>query len=340
MEGIPERFLAGIEEIHDTLGSFELRRQLARLVAREEMIYRNACRNNYFADRLAIDVLTDTTERSPTFCLPAFRKSGDPDASESTSFIFLPEEDSEAAWRRLLQRELQPVEWDRESIRSLIGEAGLERQHRLMKTIRREEILRFHIGLEGLAERPFRPGDSACAILAEDDLSELTEEGGFFRLQLDAAHKAGSSCSVLVFGREAALGEAARFHDGWQVPALRVLVRLPEDRMRLQGPGRVAAKMLLNALSTLTMVRLGRVKGNFMIWVVPSNLKLIDRATRYIQHFTGLSYEDACHLLHRAIEHVAPRMQAGKEYPSVVAMCLIVSRDGCSFEEAERQRTD
>ncbi len=42
-------------------------------------------------------------------------------------------------------------------------------------------------------------------------------------------------------------------------------------------------KLVLNALSTCTMVRLGRVMGNTMIWVVPSNLKLIDRATRYIQ---------------------------------------------------------
>ena len=45
--------------------------------------------------------------------------------------------------------------------------------------------------------------------------------------------------------------------------------------------------MLLNALSTCTMVRLGRVLGNRMIWVVPSNLKLIDRSTRYIRDLAG-----------------------------------------------------
>lgn len=336
IEGIPERFLSDLEEIHRTLCSEELRRQLARLVCREESIYRNHRRNNYFADQLAIDVLTDTTERSPTFCLPAFRKSGDEEASESTSFVFLPGQDSEAAWRRLLQRELQPVEWDRGTIRSLTGPTGLERQHQLMQAISREEILRFRVGLEGLAERPFRPGDSACAILAEDELPELTAEDGFYRISLESAHEAGSAGSVLVFGRAAALAKATRFLDGWHVPVLRVLVRLPEDRMPLQGATRIAAKMLLNALSTLTMVRLGRVLGNSMIWVVPSNLKLIDRATRYVQHFTGLGYEGACHLLHRAIEHVAPRMQVGKEYPPVVGLCLVVSREGCSFEEAEK----
>jgi N-acetylmuramic acid 6-phosphate etherase len=339
-EGIPERFLAGLEEIHRTLGSESLRRQLAQLVAREEEIFRNHRRNNYFADRLAIDVLTDTTERSPTFCLPGFRKSGDHEAAESTSFIFLPSPDSEAAWRRLLKRELQAVEWDRETIRSLIGEAGLDRQDQVMKAICREEILRFRMGLDGLADRPFRPGDSACAVLIENELAGLTGEDGFFRRQLEAAHEAGSTCSLIFFGRTAAIGEVERFLAEWHVSVQRVFVPMPERRMPLLGAERVAVKMLFNALSTLTMVRVGRVLGNFMIRVVPGNLKLIDRAIRYVQHFAGLCYEDACHLVHRAIEHIAPRMKAGKEYPSVVGLCLIVARDGCSFEEAEGARPE
>jgi len=33
--------------------------------------------------------------------------------------------------------------------------------------------------------------------------------------------------------------------------------------------------------------------GNTMIWVVPSNLKLIDRATRYLQNLAGLDYAAA-----------------------------------------------
>jgi N-acetylmuramic acid 6-phosphate etherase len=41
-------------------------------------------------------------------------------------------------------------------------------------------------------------------------------------------------------------------------------------------------KMILNAHSTLLMGRLGRYKSHFMTYVVPSNGKLIDRATRYV----------------------------------------------------------
>ncbi len=334
---IPQRFLAGLEKVQLALASTDVRRQIARLVEQEEAVYRGRARNNYFANRLAIDVLTDTTERSPTFCIPSFRKFDDARASESWSFLFLPYRDSESAWRHLLQRELQPVEWDEETLAGLIGETDLERQSELMRTIGRNEILRFRIGLDGLDCRPIRPGDSACAILTEDELAELTEADGFYRREIERAHKAGGASAVVFFGRAAALKKAETFLNGWEVPAVRILIPMPEDAMTLQGPTRIAAKMLLNALSTLTMVRLGRVLGNVMIWVVPSNLKLIDRATRYIRHFTNLTYEDACHLLHRAIEHVLPRMQSGKEYPSPVSLCIVVSRDRCTFDQAEHE---
>jgi N-acetylmuramic acid 6-phosphate etherase len=94
--------------------------------------------------------------------------------------------------------------------------------------------------------------------------------------------------------------------------------------------------MLLNALSTCTMVRLGRVMGNCMIWVVPSNLKLIDRATRYIEKLTNLPYTEANHLLFEVIEYVEPRMKADQAYPPVVGLCVTRMRHGVGNMEAER----
>ncbi|MBO7162151.1 MAG: N-acetylmuramic acid 6-phosphate etherase, partial [Clostridia bacterium] len=41
-----------------------------------------------------------------------------------------------------------------------------------------------------------------------------------------------------------------------------------------------AQKMILNMLSTGGMVRTGRVRGNYMAYMVPSNKKLVDRAIR------------------------------------------------------------
>jgi hypothetical protein len=98
---------------------------------------------------------------------------------------------------------------------------------------------------------------------------------------------------------------------------------------------RVAVKTTLNTLSTCTMVRLGRVMGNYMIWVVPSNLKLIDRSTRYIQKLTGLDYQAANQLLFEVIEFVEPRMKADQAYPPVVGVSVMRVRHSLGNEDAE-----
>lgn len=332
---IPAEFLRALEEVQATLQSRQVREQVAALVEKEEEIYRRKQRNNYFADSLAIDVLTDTTERSPTFCIPAFKKFDDTLAAESWSFLFLPHRDTPSAWRGLLKRDLQPVEWEKETIRELIGEADLERQDRIMQSISGEEILRFRIGMDGLPFREIREGDSATAIVAEEEISQLIEADGFYRQQLEQAHAKGGLTAVIFFGRPGAIRDVEDFLAQWPVPASRVLVPLPDISLPLNGATRIGAKMLLNALSTCTMVRLGRVMGNVMIWVVPSNLKLIDRSIRYIRLFTQLDYGQACLLLHQAVEYVSPRMKAGKEYPSTVGLCVIAHREKCGFEEAE-----
>jgi N-acetylmuramic acid 6-phosphate etherase len=336
---IPAAFLRQLEEIHATLQTDQVRRAIAQLVHREEEVYRRKQRNNYFADRLAIDVLTDTTERSPTFCIPAFKKFGDSQASESWSFLFLPPATTPEAWQHLLKRDLQPVEWNPETILALVGEADCPKQSLTMQAISRPEILRFRIGLDGLACRPTRPDDSATAILTEAELPQLLQPTGFYRQQLEAAHAQGGHVSVVFFGSAPAIERLNSFLDQWPVDPLRLCIPIPEPSSLLHSPLRVGAKLLLNALSTLTMVRLGRVHGNVMVWVVPSNLKLIDRSIRYILLFTDLDYAAACHLLHQAIAYVAPRMTNGREYPSTVSLCLIVHRDRCSWEEAEAKLT-
>lgn len=48
-----------------------------------------------------------------------------------------------------------------------------------------------------------------------------------------------------------------------------------------------ATKLILNVLTTLTMVRLGKVMGNLMVDLNPSNVKLRDRACRIVSELTG-----------------------------------------------------
>lgn len=58
-----------------------------------------------------------------------------------------------------------------------------------------------------------------------------------------------------------------------------------------------AEKLVLNMISTVTMIKLGRVKGNKMVNMQLTNAKLIDRGIRMIMEESGLEYEQAKNIL-------------------------------------------
>jgi N-acetylmuramic acid 6-phosphate etherase len=61
-----------------------------------------------------------------------------------------------------------------------------------------------------------------------------------------------------------------------------------------------ATKMVLNMLTTVSMIRLGKTYGNLMVDVQTGSEKLRDRARRIVTIVTGLEYEDSDKLLRRA----------------------------------------
>ena len=83
-----------------------------------------------------------------------------------------------------------------------------------------------------------------------------------------------------------------------------------------------AQKMILNMLSTATMIRLGKVYGNLMVDVKVTNQKLAERATRLVQQLTGLDDADARHLLSLS------------EYE--VKTAVVMARKGVGLVEARR----
>lgn len=89
-------------------------RTLAPLTAFEAKLYQEKKFLNYVTDpRLAISILTDTTERSPTFSLRAFENSLEEGSERSLSYMFIPEaKTSKDAWRKLLWREPRALDWD------------------------------------------------------------------------------------------------------------------------------------------------------------------------------------------------------------------------------------
>ncbi len=60
-----------------------------------------------------------------------------------------------------------------------------------------------------------------------------------------------------------------------------------------------AQKMILNMLSTATMVKLGKVYQNLMVDIKATNAKLIDRACRIVMEVTGVTHDAAKQALTR-----------------------------------------
>jgi len=321
------QFLAPLEAAYAGLSAPEFLQSLAALVSLEETIYRGGGKNSYFAGRFGIDVLTDTTERSPTFCTPPFRKFDDDRAAESWAFLFVAEDWTDKAWKQILKRKPRCVEWEEAEIRALVAAENFERTRELIEKISSTELMRYKLGSNGVRYRPLVVADCAVAVMAAREEPAARD---FQLKQLEATRAAKAHTGLLYFGEEAPAGLAT-------AAGLLTQVGVPRTQLLLDGVTRVVVKLVLNTLSTCTMVRLGRVLGNYMVWVVPSNLKLIDRATRYITKLTDLNYAAANRLLFEIIAYVEPRMKTDQAYPPVVRMAVLRAKEKLSNEQAEER---
>ena len=70
-----------------------------------------------------------------------------------------------------------------------------------------------------------------------------------------------------------------------------------------------AQKLILNMITTSTMIKLGRVKGNKMIDIQMTNNKLADRATRILMDELSVDYKTAENLLkkHQSIRNATKK---------------------------------
>ena len=82
-----------------------------------------------------------------------------------------------------------------------------------------------------------------------------------------------------------------------------------------------ATKLILNMISTTTMIKLGKVYGNLMIDLKTVNKKLIDRGTRIISEITGLDYDRA-----------KDRLVAAE---NSVKSAIVMEEFKCNLEEAK-----
>ncbi len=76
-----------------------------------------------------------------------------------------------------------------------------------------------------------------------------------------------------------------------------------------------AQKLICNMITTISMIKIGRVKGNKMVNMQLSNKKLVDRGTRMIVDELHLDYGTANHLLllHGSVKKAIDAYRAEKE---------------------------
>jgi N-acetylmuramic acid 6-phosphate etherase len=296
-------YLRLLSELIKQLSTTEAVDALIRVTEFEENIYRRKGLVTYLADSFLLDVLTDTTERSPTFMLPPFRKCGDNRSPSSWAFVKDPFRTTELAWYDLLQREPRGLDWGREIYEELKAPKNLKAKP---PKLNNTEIYKFMIGNESDPSRTDAPDSALIAVTVGDKTDHLVED------MLQESEAPYKKKAALLIGSEvpaAGLDETFRF-----------AYNPPDSPLQLWH--HLAVKLILNTLSTATMVCMGRVIGNAMVWLSPSNKKLIDRGCRLIARQTECSYEQACIALHIAMEEIEAKQQQGQEVPSPVALAI------------------
>ena len=225
---------------------------LAPLVVSESKIYADGRHCVHRARHHAITVLTDTTERSPTFSILPFENPLI-DSVQHLAWTYLSITDTataQQAWERILHRRPRALDW-----------------HGFTEKYGPHVLPGFDFSRQSELRREQEGGDLARFDI-ERSMAQVT-------LSIE-----GSTWS---FTRPA-----------WIVAEHLVL------------------KCALNITSTLVMGRLGRFKGNLMLYVKASNNKLVDRAIRFTRQLLEdaripvPSYEELCHALFEAAEGVGP----------------------------------
>ena len=297
--GNPERdYAADFAELLDALEAPESRRAMADAIAFEAQVYREHGLVTYFADDYLLDIFTDTTERSPTFMLPPFRKCDDAVSPRPWAFVKNPLRTTREVWEHGMNRPLRCLEWTADDYRALEApEAILGNPPKIQAA----ELLKFAVGRESPADRTATGRDAAVLV---------TLGTGRTNRELEKAFR--DMAAPFAFRKHLAVGGG---EGDFAVPC--ALTHSPLELM-----SHMAVKLVLNTISTGTMAVLGRITGNWMSYVDVTNKKLLDRGIRLIVEIGKLDYRTSCFKLFEAMEELERTADASAEKVSAVQHVL------------------
>ncbi len=302
---------------------------LSFLTDLEASTYQNNHFTTYLAKKALIPVFIDSTERAPTFRVFPL----DPiNSIERKSWLQVstPAIDAKEAWNTFLGRpfkglleqkykdpfsfEIEDPFLQKAALRSL-KIAGDEQQ----------ELYDFSTNWINFEEKTPKEGDLGIVVLQAKELDDLSS----FNTPLKLFDEKAALAIVFSANTTDRLLEFIKKTGEIYPKALYIPLLLSDEQDPLQIREQIALKMLLNAHSTAVMGKLGRIVGNTMTNVNPSNLKLQGRATYLIQSHVNdylnkeqnISYEEANAVLFNAIQYAAQNGKTGVY--SEVALSII-----------------
>ena len=266
---------------------------LAALTDIEAAAYAGGRFSTYYAEKALITVFIDSTERSPTFRLFPLDTVKEPQR-KCWIQVWTGAKTAGDAWRAFLGRPFRGLasEKYRQTFETGIDDPYLRRA--ALESLKKAgddqaELYDFSLSASNLERRGPKKGDLCVLVGLMPEEGEFGREGSSFGNVLRLAGESGADAAVvLVTDRpqkeypqlEAGIRRLFEGRSG-RLIVVPVRVRATGDPFGLRQ--QIAAKMLLNAHSTAVMAKLGKVVGNTMTNVSPSNLKLVGRATYLIQ---------------------------------------------------------
>jgi N-acetylmuramic acid 6-phosphate (MurNAc-6-P) etherase len=332
---------------------------IKKFVQLESQTYSRKKYATYFAKQALVTVFTDCTERSPTFHL--FPLDTIEEKQRKCWFqVWTDGKDQTQAWENFLGRNFRGLEEDfylphflgqiddeylKQSAITSLAHAGKNQ----------EKLYDFSFSENNICQRGPQEGDLGVLVCFDEEIDELAStDSRMIRFVSLFKEKRANMALILVGDRN-----PQKFQDIHDCLPLEndtdVLIPIAMDKSDdpLGVNKQTLLKILLNTHSTAVMARMGKVVGNTMTNVNPTNLKLIGRATYLIMSHVNdtlsqddwirkwskaepITYDQANAVLYDAMDFMAERKGQESEVElSIIRILEALRNDGfCDWDGA------
>ncbi|MCJ7680634.1 MAG: hypothetical protein MUP70_07915, partial [Candidatus Aminicenantes bacterium] len=261
---------------------------LAGLTALETETYTQGGRTTYFAKSGLATVFTDAAERSPTFHLHPLDSLRE-EEQKCWIQVWTEAKILEEAWTVLLGRPFRGLSRSLYRPHFLLDIDDSFLQKTALISLEKAgnnqaDLYDFSFSDQNIRRRGPEMNDLGVAVCLGEEADEaLSPDSSFFQF-IRLFKSRGAAAALILIGGEQNRDIPSLYKALSLNPDRDIILAIPLDKRDdpLHLRRQVLLKMLLNAHSTAVMARLGRVVGNTMTSVYPSNLKLIGRATHLI----------------------------------------------------------